>query len=163
MADLGLAIRFRLGVNNRPTQTSDNVPIEEVTNQLYDVASTEGWRPGRRVVTKPMPPSLTTAVHVSLIQEALDRARRKTFVRAIKPLRRLLRNQGAVNDSLIEAVYHLFAQNKEITAELSKLQRRVLALELQVQELGAEPVRPGLRAMLESAAPKDGPAKTDNS
>ena len=114
-------------------------------------------------MTKPMPPSLTTAVHVPLIQEALDRARRKTFVWAIKPLRRLLRNQGAVNDSLIEAVYHLFAHNREVTAELSKLQRRLFALELQVQELGAEPVRTGLKAMLESAAPKDGQTKTDNS
>ena len=110
-----------------------------------------------------MPPGLTTAVHVPLIQEALDRAHRKTFVRTIKPLRRLLRNQGAVNDSLIEAVYHLFAQNREFITELSKLQRRLFALELQVQELGAEPVRHGLKAMLESTVPKEGQAKTDNS
>lgn len=137
-------------MKNHPSQTPDIISVEAITKQLYDVASSDGWRPGRRVVTKPLPLSLTTAGHVPLIQAALDRARRKTFVRAIKPLRRSLRNQGAVNDSLIEAVYHLFAQNKEVIAELTKLQRRLVALELQIQQLDVEPVRQGLKATLES-------------
>lgn len=57
----------------------------------------------------------------SLIQTSLGRAQQKHFVRSVKPLRRILRNQGAVNDSLIEAVHQLALQNQELIEEMSEL------------------------------------------
>ncbi len=67
-------------------------------------------------------------VHFEHIQSSLDRARSKAFVRAIKPFRRILRNQGAVNDSLIEAVHHLAAQNQKMIEQMSDLRRLVSKL-----------------------------------
>ena len=85
---------------------------------------------------KPKPEPISDATHV---QNALHRALRKSFVHAIKPLRRLRRNQGAVNDSLIEAGFHLAAEVNEIEtrtgAELVKLQQRIVELETQTEAL----------------------------
>ena len=109
--------------------------------QIYDAASTDPWRPGHRVVRKALPASVMFDAHLSHVQESLDRARRKSFVHAIKPLRRLLRNQGAVNDSLIEALFHLSAQIQEMAEEIRDLQRQLAA----VREQNA-PADPGLGA-----------------
>jgi hypothetical protein len=56
----------------------------------------------------------------------------------MKPLRRLLRNQGAVNDSLIDALFHLSAQTQEMVEEIGDLQRQLAALQTQIP-----PARPG--------------------
>jgi len=50
----------------------------------------------------------------------------------MKPLRRLLRNQGAVNDSLIEAVFHLSAQTQEMVEEIRDLRMQLAALRKQI-------------------------------
>jgi hypothetical protein len=50
----------------------------------------------------------------------------------MKPLRRLLRNQGAVNDSLIEALFHLSAQTQEMIEEISDLRRQLAVLQKQI-------------------------------
>jgi hypothetical protein len=97
--------------------------------QIYDAASTDPWRPSHRVVTRPLPTSLTSDAHISHVYNSLDRARRKSFVRAIKPLRRLLRNQGAVNDSLIDALFHLSAQTQEMDEEIRDLRCQLAALQ----------------------------------
>ena len=57
----------------------------------------------------------------SLIQTSLGRAQQKQFVKSVKPLRRIFRNQGAVNDSLIEAVHQLALQNQELIEEMGEL------------------------------------------
>ena len=72
------------------------------------------------------------------IEKSLERAGRKTFVRTIKPLRGLLRDQGAVNDSLIEALRHLAEQTREILEEMSALQSRLDALEAEIRQLPPE-------------------------
>ncbi|MFL6514232.1 MAG: hypothetical protein ACJ8M1_04345 [Chthoniobacterales bacterium] len=118
------------------------VRLEEVMNQLYDAASSEQWRPGPHPMDRPIPLSLTSSSHTAHVQRALDRAAGKSFVPAIKPLRRLLRNQGAVNDSVIEAVYHLFAQNQELIKEITELQQRLAVVERRVESRRKPPVDP---------------------
>jgi hypothetical protein len=111
---------------------STDVPLTEIINQLYDAASTDPWRPSHRVVRKPLPAGLTSDAHLSHVYDSLDRARRKSFVRAMKPLRRLLRNQGAVNDSLIDALFHLSAQTQEMLEEITDLRKQLAALQKQI-------------------------------
>jgi len=117
---------------------SDTVPLQEITKQLYDAASSDPWRPGPHPVTKKIPISLSSSFHSAQVQRSLDRAGRKSFVRAVKPFRRLLRNQGAVNDSLIEALFHLSALTQQMIEELSDLQERLSTLETQVRRLHPE-------------------------
>jgi hypothetical protein len=54
-------------------------------------------------------------------RDALKRARHKTDVHTIKPLQRLRRNQGAVNEGLIDSFSALIAVNKQMAAEISAL------------------------------------------
>lgn len=110
-------------------EESDRTRLEEIMKQLYDAARSDSWRPGPAPDNQPIPMTLTLSSHTAKIQLALDRATKKTFVRAPKPLRRLLRNQGAVNDSLVEALVHLFSLTQEMINEMSELQRRISILE----------------------------------
>ena len=114
------------------------VPLQEITKQLYEAASSDPWRPGPHPMTKKIPISLTSNFHSAQVQRSLDRAGRKSFVRAIKPLRRLLRNQGAVNDSLIEALFHLSALTQQMIEEIGELQGRLSALEAQIRQVQPE-------------------------
>lgn len=61
-------------------------------------------------------------------REALNRARTKTDVHTIKPLQRLRRNQGAVNEGLIDAFSALIAVNKQMAAEISALSSEMATL-----------------------------------
>ena len=61
-------------------------------------------------------------------REALNRARMKTDVHTIKPLQRLRRNQGAVNEGLIDAFSALIAVNKQMAAEISALSSEMATL-----------------------------------
>lgn len=61
-------------------------------------------------------------------REALNRARTKTDVHTIKPLQRLRRNQGAVNEGLIDSFSALIAVNKQMAAEISALSSEMAAL-----------------------------------
>lgn len=113
-------------MKTQASEKSDPVPLQEIMEQLYNAATSSPRGPG---------PSF----HSIQIYNSLNRASRKSFVRAVKPLRRLLRNQGAVNDSLIEALHHLSAQTQEMIEEMSELQRRVSTLQTQIRLLCAEP------------------------
>ena len=61
-------------------------------------------------------------------REKLGRARAKTDVRLVKPLRRLRRNQGAVNEGLIDSVSALIAVNEQMAAEISALSSEMTML-----------------------------------
>jgi hypothetical protein len=61
-------------------------------------------------------------------RDALNRARTKTDVRTIKPLQRLRRNQGAVNEGLIDSFSALIAVNKQMAAEISALSSEMATL-----------------------------------
>ena len=102
--------------------------LEETANWIRDAAISKSGRQGHQSGSIPSSISEIYDVHFEHIQSSLDRARSKAFVRAIKPFRRILRNQGAVNDSLIEAVYHLAAQTQKMTEQMNDLRRLVSKL-----------------------------------
>jgi hypothetical protein len=97
------------------------ISLEKISLWIRDAAVSKSWRPGHHLGPVQASLPVTCDVHFRAIQLSLNRARTKAFVRAIKPFRRILRNQGAVNDSLIEAVYHLAAQNQEILEQMNEL------------------------------------------
>jgi hypothetical protein len=67
-------------------------------------------------------------------KQALNRARAKTDVNTIKPFRRLRRNQGAVNEGLIDAFSALMAVNKQMAAEIAALSVDLAALRQRLAE-----------------------------
>jgi len=97
------------------------ISLEKISLWIRDAAVSKSWRPGHHFGPGPTSLPLACDLHFAAVQFSLTRARTKTFVRAIKPFRRILRNQGAVNDSLIEAVYHLAAKNQELVEQLNDL------------------------------------------
>lgn len=72
-------------------------------------------------------------------RDALGRARNKTDVHAIKPLQRLRRNQGAVNEGLIDAFSALITVNKQMAREIAALSADVATLRQRLAEQAARP------------------------
>jgi hypothetical protein len=98
-----------------------------------------GWmqrtllRPGSsNSVSRPAAEWTTTRHHPGFdfkkTREALNRARAKTDVRTIKPLRRLRRNQGAVNEGLVDAFSALILVNKQMAGEIAALSTEITTL-----------------------------------
>jgi len=67
-------------------------------------------------------------------RQALNRARAKTDVNTIKPLRRLRRNQGAVNEALIDSFSALVAVNKQMATEIAALSADMATLRQRLSE-----------------------------
>jgi hypothetical protein len=67
-------------------------------------------------------------------KQALNRARAKTAVNTIKPFRRLRRNQGAVNEALIDSFGALVAVNKQMASEIVALSADLAALRQRLAE-----------------------------
>src|SRR3954452_5652756 len=67
-------------------------------------------------------------------RQALGRARAKNDIDTIKPLRRLRRNQGAINEALIDALSALIAVNKQMAAEIAGLSGELAALRERLAE-----------------------------
>ena len=67
-------------------------------------------------------------------RQALNRARAKTEVNTIKPLRRLRRNQGAVNEALIDSFSALVAVNKQMASEIAALSADMAILRQRLTE-----------------------------
>ena len=61
-------------------------------------------------------------------RQALGRARAKNDIDTIKPLRRLRRNQGAINEGLIDSISALIAVNKQMAGEIVELSGELTAL-----------------------------------
>lgn len=70
-------------------------------------------------------------------RQALNRARAKTDVNTIKPFRRLRRNQGAVNEALIDSFGALVAVNKQMASEIAALSADMAALRQRLAEIEA--------------------------
>lgn len=68
-------------------------------------------------------------------KQALNRARSKTDVNTIKPLRRLRRNQGAVNEGLIDSFSALIAVNKQMATEITALSADLATLRQRLAEM----------------------------
>jgi hypothetical protein len=67
-------------------------------------------------------------------RQSLGRARTKNDIDTIKPLRRLRRNQGAINEALIDALSALIAVNKQMAAEIAGLSGELATLRAQLAE-----------------------------
>jgi hypothetical protein len=67
-------------------------------------------------------------------RQALNRARKKTDVRTLKPFQRLRRNQGAVNEGLIDSFSALIAVNKQMASEIAALSTDVTTLRQRLAE-----------------------------
>lgn len=72
------------------------------------------------------------------VRGALQRARTKTSVRTVKPLRRLRTDQLAVNESLTDALGALLNVNKAMAAELAMLAAEVAELRAEAAARAAE-------------------------
>ena len=67
-------------------------------------------------------------------RQSLQRARAKNDIDTIKPLRRLRRNQGAINEALIDCLSAALAVNKQMAAEIAGLSGEIATLRQQVAE-----------------------------
>lgn len=76
-------------------------------------------------------------------RQSLGRARAKNDIDTIKPLRRLRRNQGAINEALIDSLSALIGVNKQMAAEISGLSGELAALRQQLAEQKSSGVRAG--------------------
>jgi hypothetical protein len=61
-------------------------------------------------------------------RQSLGRARAKNDIDTIKPLRRLRRNQGAINEALIDALSALIAVNKQMAGEIAGISGELTTL-----------------------------------
>ena len=67
-------------------------------------------------------------------RQSLGRARTKNDIDTIKPLRRLRRNQGAINEALIDTLSALIAVNKQMASEIAGLSGELTTLRQQLAE-----------------------------
>ena len=134
--------RTALPVNTQASEKSSGVPLADIMKELYQAASSDSERPDHNPSTKLLPINLKLSARVRAIQDSLNRAYRKSVVRAVKPFRRLLRNQGAVNDSMLQAMFELSAETQEMIEDMTELQLRLNALEAQVKQLRAKTGEP---------------------
>ena len=72
-------------------------------------------------------------------RQSLGRARAKNDIDTIKPLRRLRRNQGAINEALIDALSALIGVNKQMAAEIAGLSGELAALRARVAAAETRP------------------------
>ena len=114
------------------------MPLADIMKQLYDAAVSEQTG---TIPNQPLPINARLSLRSEPIKNAIHRAYRKSVVQAMKPFRRLLRNQGAVNDSIIEALFALSAQTEDMVQEMTELQRRINVLEGQLAN-GAQSAAP---------------------
>ena len=76
-------------------------------------------------------------------RQSLGRARAKNDIDTIKPLRRLRRNQGAINEGLIDAMSALIAVNKQMAGEIAGLSGELAALRQRLAETESPGVSDG--------------------
>ncbi|MFN2623461.1 MAG: hypothetical protein ABR611_11505 [Chthoniobacterales bacterium] len=76
-------------------------------------------------------------------RQSLGRARAKNDIDTIKPLRRLRRNQGAINEALIDTLSALIAVNKQMAGEIAGLSGELATLRQQLAESDASGDRAG--------------------
>ena len=83
--------------------------------------------------------SRRTGKQFEIVDAELRRAKAKSFVKGIKPLRGLRRNQEAVNESTLAAVRELVVVNRKMACEIEALQNLALVLRQQIVELQSRP------------------------
>src|SRR3954464_1130998 len=111
----------------------------QVRSPILSADQIRKWMRAAAVQTRPEPSGAQNAVPTSTFRrhpgfdfksasQSLGRARAKNDIDTIKPLRRLRRNQGAINEALIDALSALISVNKQMAAEIAGLSGEVAAL-----------------------------------
>jgi hypothetical protein len=117
------------------TPTLDGTQIE---NWMRQSASQIGLTSGFESLSS-RPAEGVTYFDFKKARQALQRARKKSSPRTIKPLRRLRTNQAAVNESLADALSALLAVNKAMASELTALGTELAQLRARLPANGSEP------------------------
>jgi hypothetical protein len=112
---------------------------ELTTEQIAEWMQRAVARPGAsKIISRPLVQRPTPHHHPGFdfkkTRDALNRARTKTDVHTIKPLQRLRRNQGAVNEGLIDAFSALIAVSKQMAREIAALSAEVATLRQRLAE-----------------------------
>ena len=114
---------------------SPELSVEQISKWMR-AAATE---PRRKVATVADSHRAPTSRHhpgfdFKSARQALGRARAKNDIDTIKPLRRLRRNQGAINEALIDSLSALIAVNKQMAAEIAGLSGELATLRQQLAQ-----------------------------
>jgi hypothetical protein len=114
---------------------SPELSVEQISKWMR-AAATE---PRRKVAAAPDAHRAPTSRHhpgfdFKSARQALGRARAKNDIDTIKPLRRFRRNQGAINEGLIDSLSALIAVNKQMAAEIAGLSGELATLRQQLAE-----------------------------
>jgi hypothetical protein len=114
---------------------SPELSVEQISKWMR-AAATE---PRHKMATVSDPHRAATSRHhpgfdFKSARQALGRARAKNDIDTIKPLRRFRRNQGAINEGLIDSLSALIAVNKQMAAEIAGLSGELATLRQQLAE-----------------------------
>lgn len=114
---------------------SPELSVEQISKWMR-AAATE---PRRKLAAVPDTHRASTSRHhpgfdFKSARQSLGRARAKNDIDTIKPLRRLRRNQGAINEGLIDSLSALIAVNKQMAAEIAGLSGELASLRQQLAE-----------------------------
>lgn len=109
---------------------------KQIGSWIGRVAKTNRPTPDRHRPSKPKPPAAVVPqkpvrrvfFDFRLIRQALNRAATKAYVPIPKPLRRWRRNQGAVNQSVIDCLGGTVTVVEALVAEIQELRREIAEL-----------------------------------
>jgi len=102
---------------------------EQITKWMQAAATQpRPEQPGKRDALPPATFRHHPGFDFKSARQSLGRARAKNDIDTIKPLRRLRRNQGAINEALIDALSALIGVNKQMAAEIAGLSGELAAL-----------------------------------
>ena len=104
--------------------------------ELEEHASKAAPAERREPLPRSVPRELTKPVvfDFSEIRQALNRAALKTFIPLAKPLRRWRRNQGAVNQSVIDCLGGTVTVVEGLVAEIQNLRSEIADLRAQLHD-----------------------------
>jgi len=114
------------------------ITIEQITKWIRLSLRPPLAAPPRGPV-KPLPirPREHSPTDFKSVRQAINRAHAKTSIKTIAPFRRLRRNQGAVNESLISSIRSLLRVNKKMAREIELLHADLSNVVDQLAELRA--------------------------
>lgn len=108
---------------------------EQITKWMQTAATRpRPERAGERAPTPAIPFRHHPGFDFKSARQSLGRARTKNDIDTIKPLRRLRRNQGAINEALIDALSALIGVNKQMAAEIAGLSGELATLRGQLAQ-----------------------------
>lgn len=98
------------------------ITIEQITKWIrLSLRPPLSAHPRGQLTPPPARPLEHSSVDFQSARQALNRAHAKTSIKTIAPFRRLRRNQGAVNESLISSIRALIRVNKKMEREIEFL------------------------------------------